>query len=56
MGAYGAAIPAADRWAIISYVRALQDAAKKAASASAKADDKDAASAGTAVDAPAKAQ
>ena len=56
MGAYGAAIPAADRWAIISYVRALQDAAKKAAAASAKADDKDAASAEPAVDAPAKAQ
>jgi mono/diheme cytochrome c family protein len=31
MGAYGGAIPAADRWAIIAYVRALQDAVKKAA-------------------------
>ena len=31
MGPYGSVIPAADRWAIIAYVRALQDAAKKAA-------------------------
>ena len=31
MGAYGGAIPAADRWAIIAYVRALQNATKEAA-------------------------
>ena len=30
MGAYGGAIPAADRWAIIAYVRALQNATKEA--------------------------
>ena len=30
MGAYGSAIPAADRWAIIAYVRALQNATKEA--------------------------
>ena len=32
MGAYGGAIPAGDRWAIIAYLRALQDAGKNAAS------------------------
>jgi len=31
MGAYGGAIPAADRWAIIAYVRALQNATQEAA-------------------------
>jgi len=33
MGAYGSAIPAADRWAIIAYLRALQAAQKTAAAA-----------------------
>jgi hypothetical protein len=33
MGAYGGAIPAADRWAIIAHVRALQAAQKASAAA-----------------------
>ncbi|MCP4849109.1 MAG: cytochrome c [Verrucomicrobiaceae bacterium] len=56
MGAYGSAIPAADRWAIIAYVRALQDAVKKAAAASAGGKEKNTENPEPAVDAPATSQ
>ena len=38
MGAYGGAVPAADRWAIIAYLRALQGAQKVADAAPAPAE------------------
>ena len=56
MGAYGSAIPAADRWAIIAYVRALQDAARKASAAPAKGNKKNPENSGPAVAAPATSQ
>ncbi len=37
MGAFGGAVPAADRWAIIAYLRALQAAAKNVPAAEAEA-------------------